>query len=93
MNKTQCQRVHAKQRCFERYGESINRDDLDEIAKMILSKDAVRARLVEKQSMRVSIWIVLFRNKEMKVVYDKKRGTVVSFLPMEDRRDDICTLA
>lgn len=80
-------------RCFERYGERINRHDIREIVGMIRSGDIKQATRIEKQSLRVSVWVVVFRSKEMKVVYDSKRATIVSFLPMNDKEDDICTLA
>lgn len=85
MTKTHSQRVHAKRRCLERYGESINRDDIQAIIRLIQSGDTRKAKLLERQSIRVSTWRVTFRDKDMRVVYDRTRKTIVSFLPLEER--------
>lgn len=87
MTKAQSERVHAKRRCMERYGLEINRHDIRDIVGMIQSGDRTKATKKEDQSQRVSVWIVKFRGIDVKVVYDRVRKTLVSFLPMEDKKE------
>jgi hypothetical protein len=45
------------------------------------------AQFVEKQSNRVSIFQLTYKEKSVKVVYDKLRKTIVSFLPLTSAPD------
>jgi hypothetical protein len=84
MTKLHAQRRHAKLRAQERYGLSLNRIDLREIAGLIQQGKAVFLR---RQSLRVSHWLVEVGGKSARVVYDRKRKTVVTFLPAEPTPD------
>ncbi len=70
---------HARRRARTRYGVDLTDRDLDE---MISEIQAGQAEHVEKQSNRVSVFIV--RDK-FKVVYDKVRKSIATFLPMDDK--------
>lgn len=82
-DKAKTQRIHARKRALQRYNIDINRNDIEEIIKKINSGEA---KFIEKQSLRVSIWFVEIKGKKVKVVYDKLRKTIASFLPIKERR-------
>ena len=79
-SKKHAQRHHAKQRALQRYGWQFNRHDLNLLAKRIQRGDA---RFVEKQSNRVTVWDIDINGETARVVYDKLRGQIVTFLPKE----------
>lgn len=78
MNKKQSQKAHARRRIEQRYGVSINRHKMRDFVLKIQNNDCVH---VETQSNRVTVKKVLFEGTEYKVVYDKNRHVVVTFLP------------
>lgn len=80
MKKSVCQRIHAKRRAEERYALELNRDDLRNIVQRIQQNQATH---VEKQSHRVSVFDLTYNNIDVRVVYDKNRKTIVTFLPKE----------
>jgi hypothetical protein len=83
--KAQSQRAHAKRRAEERYGLTLNRKDFEEVVQTIQRGGA---KFLERQSRRVSIWKLVCQGTWIKVVYDNRRQTIASVLPMEDRSDD-----
>lgn len=85
-NKAQAQRAHAKNRAKERYGIDINRHDQRTLVDMIKTRQTV---CLEIQSNRISIHKLKFKDTVIKIVYDKTRSTIVSFLPLEDRPKSI----
>lgn len=85
-DKSQSQRIHAKQRALERYDLDLNRQDLEEIIKKIhLNK----ASFIKRQSFRVTVWKVTYKEKELITVYDKHRQTIATFLPPGLSDDDV----
>ena len=84
MRKKLSERVHAKRRLVERYGLELNRRELRELVSQI---QEAKATHIETQSNRVSLWRVSHGTIEIVVVYDKKRGTIVTALPASDRRN------
>lgn len=82
MSKKLNQRKHAKRRAFERFNVSLNRKDL---IRMVDAIHKNRAVVVEKQSHRITVF--LFPNgwdkvtNAFRVVYDRKRKTIVTLLP------------
>lgn len=78
--KSELQREHAKKRAMERYGLTLNREQYGELVKKIQRGNA---RLMQKQSLRVSVWEIEIRGFKVLVVYDKKRHNIVTFLPPE----------
>lgn len=81
MKKSVCQRIHAKRRAVERYSLDLNRQDLRNIVTVIQSN---KATPVEKQSHRVTVFDLTYNEVDVRVVYDKQRKTIVTFLPKED---------
>lgn len=82
LTKASCQRAHAKRRALQRYSLILNRQDLDDIVSKIKSRDA---EFVERQSNRVTIWRLSFKETLIRVVYDSLRHTIVTFLPLEPK--------
>lgn len=80
--KRQCEAIHAKRRALERYGVEMTSADLRAIVTGIQEQ---KAHFVERQSHRISIFIVKYGGQLMRVVYDRLRQQIVSFLPMEER--------
>lgn len=81
VNKSQAQRIHAKRRAEERYGLALNRQDLRDVADSIQRGDAVH---VQTTSNRTSVHDVKHKGIKVRVVYDRIRHNVVTFLPLGD---------
>lgn len=77
-SKRKAQRRHAKRRALERYGMVVGEHTLDDMVRKIQRGEG---EFVERQSHRVTLWKVDGR----RVVYDKVRKTIVSFLPDSER--------
>ncbi|EFK97107.1 hypothetical protein LDC_0880 [sediment metagenome] len=84
--KEKAQIRHAKMRASERYGLNLSDHEYFNLCNIIRKGGA---RIVDKQSNRVSIHELSWKNIDMTVVYDKLRGTIVSFLPNSDRFDSV----
>lgn len=80
LSKKESESIHAILRGVERYGCLLSRSDLHRIVKKIQSKDGM---FIEKKTNRVTIWDVEYNKTIFKVVYDKKRKMVVTFLPSD----------
>lgn len=81
--KTRWMRNHAKQRALERYNIDLNRQDLETIRLMIqrpeLHKDHIT--FVERQTIDRTVWLVKYKEKQLKVVYSKRHKSIVTVLP------------
>lgn len=82
MTKAKCQQLHAIKRAASRYGINLDKDNYKELCQQI--KDQ-KGTFIRKQSNRISIWAITFKNKEVLVAYDKLRHTIVTFLPPENK--------
>ncbi|HVH77971.1 MAG TPA: hypothetical protein VM782_01155 [Stellaceae bacterium] len=72
------ERRHAMQRASERYGLTLDR----KLHKEILDKiQRGHCRLIQRQSLRVAIYDITLPEATVRVVYDRKRHELVSFLP------------
>jgi predicted HTH domain antitoxin len=76
------ERVHAKRRAKERYGIELNASSYEEINNIIRTGNA---KLLKKQSLTRKLYEVRYRGILLKVAYDKARGQVVTFLPLQDK--------
>lgn len=76
MNKKKSQRRHAEKRAFQRYGFVPRRDGVIE------QIQTGKATFVERQSLRITVWIVEVLGRPMKAVYDKRRKEIVTYLPV-----------
>lgn len=79
-DKTYAQREHFKRRIAERCGITVNRHTYRDIIEAIQDN---RATFVEKQSNRISVWLLEVQGVQVKVVYDKQRKTLVTALTPE----------
>lgn len=70
-------RLHFKKRLKQRYGIEINREGIEYIVRQIQSQNC---EFVIKQSLRVTIFDVMYENKKIRVVYDKNRKTLITAL-------------
>lgn len=77
MDKSSCQKIHAKRKAFQRYGVTLNRIDYRNLVHKIQEGKAIR---LYRQSNRVTIWKVDFNGTSMIAVYDSARKTICSFL-------------
>ncbi len=77
-SKEQCQAQHAKTRARQRYGLNLNNSDLQTIVNYIQTGNS---QLLEHQTSRVSVHSIAVDNRDIPVVYDSSRHTIVSFLP------------
>jgi hypothetical protein len=86
LTKKQSERIHAQRRLQERYGLSVSGREYKGIIRLIANSTRTNptARLVERQSQRVSVWDVLWEDKTLRAVYDKFRGEIVTFLPITE---------
>ena len=86
--KTHKQREHAKKRALERYGLDLNRHAYREA---VLAIQKGTAKLLKRQSRRVTIWAVKVQGRMCKVVYDSQRKTIVTFLPFRRKEPPMPT--
>lgn len=85
--KEDCQRLHAKRRALQRYGLVLNNKEQDEIIGLIQQG---RAKFINRDSLRVTIFAVQYQGKLLKVVYDGERKTLASVLPMSAAELSLC---
>lgn len=81
MDKKKSEQIHAKRRVLERYGIELTQKLRDTIRGKIKRQDG---KFLYRTSLRVSVWSVIHDDKRFKVVYDKQRKEIVSFLPPEE---------
>ena len=75
-----CQNRHAKNRARQRYGINVGDSMLNRMVNIIQCGDA---EVVEKQSNRVSVFLVIYQEETYRVVYDSKTKTIATFLPKD----------
>lgn len=87
MNKLKAERIHAKSRFWERFDITLNKRDYRELCEQIKSG---KAQFINRQSNRVTKWLVKYKNEQIIAVYDKIRHQIITFYPLdEDYRGDI----
>jgi hypothetical protein len=79
------QQNHTIQRAKERYGLRLDDRAIREIIGIIQNGNG---HLIEKQSNRVSVYIVYFREKYLRIVYDHNRSNLVTFLPLRPKEGE-----
>jgi hypothetical protein len=79
-DKARQQKKHALRRAAERYDLWLTGEEYDAIIRQIQQGEC---QLIAKQSLRVSIFRVVYNGQPLKVVYDRQRKTIASFLPIE----------
>ncbi len=81
MIKRHAQRVHAKKRFLERTGKVLTTADLVAIVGQIQQG---KAKLVRRQSNRVSLWDAEHKGEKVRVIYDRRTKEIVTVLLKED---------
>lgn len=71
---------HAKKRALQRFAIEPSEDDLRRIVKDIQGRKAV---FIERQSLVVTIWQVMLKDKPCVAAYDKKRKMIRTVMPLE----------
>jgi hypothetical protein len=82
MRKEKAQVVHARNRFEQRCGIRFSRRLNKKFVRQIQTHNDVK--LVEKRSLRVSIWNVWHESVKYTVVYDKIRKNIVTVLGREE---------
>jgi len=84
VNKKRALRVHAKRRAKVRYGLTINKFKRRQIIYLI---QGGKSKLLKKHSQRVSEWETVFEGKKLRLLYDKKRKEIITFLPPLEKNE------
>lgn len=84
MTKKKSEQLHAKRRALERYNLELTRDVRDELRGQIKKQ---KGKFLYRESRRVTVWEVVRQEQTYKVVYDKLRGEIITFLPPEEKVD------
>jgi len=84
--KDKAQKRHAMNRAEHRLRFHLSEKEYEQIIKGIQSD---QYKVVEKQSNRVSKFLVKMHDEEFVVVYDKKRKTIITFLYSDIEDDSI----
>lgn len=80
-DKEWAQRRHANRRANERFDLHLTDHDFREIRSLI--QHGSRTVLLERQSHRVSVHGIVYKDVPCKVVYDRKRKSIVTFMHLE----------
>ncbi len=81
-SKDKAQYIHAQRRALERYDLEYTNELKEGIIAKIMNGNAA---FVDRQSNRVSIFDVEVQGKSVRVVYDKQRKNIASFIPKEQK--------
>lgn len=73
---------HSKERVAERYGHELNKRDLDEIVKIILSPNRNNKVFLRQQEDGASHWLVLYDGSVYRLVFDERTHATRTFLEM-----------
>lgn len=88
MTKAESQRIHAHRRLIERFGIYISNEGYQNIIMMIQSTPRPDSIVfLDRTNARLTRWLVEYDSKKMVCVYDKRRKTIVTFLPIDDCKD------
>lgn len=83
MNKAETEKRHFKKRVFERYNITITDNDYEYLVSKIKKNDKTVVKFLTKQTNRISIQLLTYKDYEIVVVYDKMRKQLVSALPSD----------
>lgn len=79
--KKQNQEAHAIKRIRERYGFKLDHRDYKNLCGLIKQKDGSGSEYIGKQSNRLTLHRLTYRDTTLVVVYDRIRHQVVTALP------------
>lgn len=78
--KSKSQKRHFNCRMYQRYRITLSDSEYRDVVNIIQKRRAV---LIEKQSLRVSVYDIGIKGKKYRVVYDRMRKTLVTVFPEE----------
>lgn len=79
MNKSLSERIHSKRRFAERFGCGLNRHEYKNVIDNIKDR---KYKLLEKQN-RIAIYEGEVKGNTTKIIYDRTRKEIVTFLTKE----------
>lgn len=88
LSKTHAQVLHAIRRAQERYNLTLTTKDYKWLCRSIRDPSKypeVKVVFVRRESNRVTIFDLVFSKETLRAVYDSSRGTIVTFLPKNDK--------
>lgn len=88
--KGKAQQRHAVKRLAERHGIFVSRESYEDLVQKIQNG---KARFIDKQSCRISRYVVRCQGQDIFVAYDCHRHTIVTVLPpwvLEDLEKRAC---
>jgi hypothetical protein len=83
MNKKNTEKRHFKRRVLERYDITLTDNDYDYLCSRVRNNDKTIVKFLTKQTNRVSIQLISFKNKKIVCAYDKVRKALITALPAE----------
>lgn len=87
MTKTEAIKRHALKRQQERYDQGLLPKDFGYMVGMIVAYNGYQSnvvRLIRKQSNRVKLYLIKYKEILYKVVYDSNRQLLITFLPLSE---------
>lgn len=72
---------HAIQRAYLRFDIVLTAGEYEDLCRKLKS-GSDDCTFVERQSNRLSVWLVEIKGQKVKVVYDRNRKSVVTMLPL-----------
>lgn len=90
-SKKESQIKHAIKRAKQRFDLCLTKQNLIEIVRNI--QNNIDCVFIKKQSNRISLFVITYKDQQYRVVYDKERKSIVTFLHLhksiEEYRDEI----
>lgn len=80
MDKKKAQVMHTQKRCLERLGFYPEKQTIETWVAKIQNGSA---KFLDRQSHRITRWVIAHKEDEFIVVYDKNRKNITTILPME----------
>lgn len=85
MNKSNCERIHAKNRFLERFGFDVSEEEYNRIRNVIKNNlgnkyDDIKILASEKQSCHKTAFLLKYKEVELAIIYDRTRKTIVTAL-------------
>lgn len=80
------QRIHVKKRASERFGISLNRDNIKDLVHMIQKQ---LGTFVMKISGSKTSWVLSYKQNKFYVAYDKNTKNIATVMPLEYAVSDL----
>jgi hypothetical protein len=77
-DKASAQRHHTIKRASERLGLSLNKEQIEQLVKQIQTN---KGTFLERQSNRVSAWLLSIQGSQFVAIYDSHRKTLATVYP------------